>query len=193
MTKVGERVEAEPPAGAGHRVQDGGGPPAGVAAGEQVILAADGHGRRARSLALSSIALQHWFGVGMYQVWSWRRAFGVRQWEPEGSARLHQIISAKGAAGIKRRRWTPAERNGYRERSIRLNLIRFAQQSPVQGGHPVWVKRELVLLGTLSDAEVAARIGRTEAAVRVKRIKLGIPTARTVLAARRATDIARWQ
>jgi hypothetical protein len=124
----------------------------------------------------SSLAVQYWVGVGPAQVWSWRRAFGVGMWEPEGSARLHRILSAKGVAGLRRRRWTSAERKAYRDRSIRLNLIRFAQRSPIQGGHPVWTKRELVLLGTLSDAEVAAKIGRTETAVRVKRFRLGIPT-----------------
>jgi hypothetical protein len=37
---------------------------------------------------------------------------------------------------------------------------------------------ELALLGTLPDAEVAARIGRTETAVHTKRSKLGIRSAR---------------
>jgi hypothetical protein len=125
----------------------------------------------------SSLALQHWFGVGYSQVCNWRRAFGVRKWEPEGSIRLHRALSAKGAASMKRRRWTREELKVRRELAIWLNLIRFAQRSPIQGGHPVWTKRELVLLGTRSDAEVVAKICRTETAVRVKRPRLGIPTA----------------
>ena len=35
----------------------------------------------------------------------------------------------------------------------------------------------MALLGTAPDAEVAARVGRTEAAVRVMRTRLGLPTA----------------
>jgi hypothetical protein len=38
-----------------------------------------------------------------------------------------------------------------------------------------WTQEQQALLGTLSDAEVAARIGRTEAAVRAKRLRLQIP------------------
>jgi hypothetical protein len=55
------------------------------------------------------------------------------------------------------------------------------------GGHPNggckrwkttgWTPEQLALLGQLPDAEVAAKIGRTEKAVRVKRLKLGIATA----------------
>jgi hypothetical protein len=36
---------------------------------------------------------------------------------------------------------------------------------------------EMALLGTLPDAEVAALIGRTETAVRVRRARLKLPTA----------------
>jgi len=125
----------------------------------------------------SSLALQYWFGVGYHQVRNWRRGFGVGQWEPEGSIRLHRINCAKGAAALKRKRWTRAELKNKRESAIRLNLIQFAKQSPIQGGHAAWTKQELVLLGTISDAEIAAKIGRTENAVRVKRTKLGIPSA----------------
>jgi hypothetical protein len=122
----------------------------------------------------SSLALQHWFGVGPNQVWSWRRAFGVGAWEPEGSARLHRMNAAKGADGVKRKRWTPAELEAKRESAIRLDLIRFAHEAG--NGRPAWTKQELVLLGTAPDAEVAARIGRTANAVRVKRTKLRIPS-----------------
>jgi hypothetical protein len=42
---------------------------------------------------------------------------------------------------------------------------------------PGWTAEELDLLGTMPDAEVAARIGQTEGAVTLKRCRLGIPTA----------------
>jgi hypothetical protein len=41
-----------------------------------------------------------------------------------------------------------------------------------------WPAKHLALLGTLPDAEVAERTGRSTNGVRQKRTKLGIPTAR---------------
>jgi hypothetical protein len=43
------------------------------------------------------------------------------------------------------------------------------------GGRP-WTRKEGVLLGTMPDGELAARIGRTAEAVRVMRTRLGIAT-----------------
>jgi hypothetical protein len=43
---------------------------------------------------------------------------------------------------------------------------------------PRWARRELALLGTTRDDEVAAKVGRTPAAVRVKRERLGAPNPR---------------
>jgi len=54
----------------------------------------------------------------------------------------------------------------------RLNLAQHLQP----GYHgPRWTAEQLALLGTLPDADVAARIGRTPNAVRVMRDRLGIP------------------
>src|SRR5690349_235011 len=69
---------------------------------------------------------------------------------------------------------TPADQTAYRERSIAINLVQFAQKAGNR--HRGWTKQELALLGTASDAEVAAKIGRSETAVRAKRTKLGIPS-----------------
>jgi hypothetical protein len=60
-------------------------------------------------------------------------------------------------------------------------------------GDDSWKQEELALLGTLPDDEVAARIGRTTNAVRVKRTKLRIPTARDGRRARRKPRPARGQ
>jgi len=55
-----------------------------------------------------------------------------------------------------------------------LNLARNLRT----GYHgPWWTEEELALLGTLPDDEVAARVGRTANAVRIKRTLRGIPTA----------------
>jgi len=42
---------------------------------------------------------------------------------------------------------------------------------------PLWTKKQLALVGTLPDAEVASRIGRSTTAVCVMRQRLGIPSA----------------
>jgi hypothetical protein len=40
-----------------------------------------------------------------------------------------------------------------------------------------WTEGQIALLGTLPDEEIAARIGKTAAAVKMKRIHMGIPNA----------------
>jgi hypothetical protein len=61
----------------------------------------------------------------------------------------------------------PAEECERRRRTtLELNLARHLKV----GYHgPCWTVEEVALLGTLPDAEVAARIGRTASAVRAKR------------------------
>jgi hypothetical protein len=49
---------------------------------------------------------------------------------------------------------------------------------PLAREKSAWHGRQLALLGTAADAEVAARTGRTEGAVTQKRYEVGIPTAR---------------
>jgi hypothetical protein len=49
----------------------------------------------------SSLALQYWFGVNYATVCKWRRAFGVSRWGTEGSQRLHQDLSERGAAKLR--------------------------------------------------------------------------------------------
>jgi len=60
------------------------------------------------------------------------------------------------------------------QRARALNLIRFARRKPAV---PPWTQHELRVLGKLPAEEVAARIGRTAKAARVKRGNLGIQTA----------------
>jgi hypothetical protein len=114
----------------------------------------------------SSLALQHWFGVSPRTVWCWRRAFGVAQWGTEGSRRLHARCSAAGAEKVRGRKRTD-EKEGHRLASRRRNGVRPPR--PREGDRTA---EEKALLGTLPDDVVAARTGRTEKAVTVKRLRL---------------------
>src|SRR5207245_2921181 len=109
----------------------------------------------------SSLALQYWFGVGAETVWRWRRFFGISQWEPEGSRRLHQELSENGAAAVRRKTFTPAERTRYRAAAIARGT------RPNRWKETGWTRNQLDLLGRLPDQEVAIKIGRTANAVRV--------------------------
>jgi len=69
--------------------------------------------------------------------------------------------------------FTEAERQVKSEIARRMNLIQHAKP----GYHPHrWTPEQLALLGTLPDAEVAERIGRTPNALRVMRDRRGIPS-----------------
>jgi hypothetical protein len=75
---------------------------------------------------------------------------------------------------LKARRFTKTERAQRRENNLRHGLSR----NLILGYDRLWwTKKALELLGKLTDADVAARIGKTVTAVKVKRIKLGIATA----------------
>jgi hypothetical protein len=68
---------------------------------------------------------------------------------------------------------TPSERQERRRRALALNLAQHLDPARGRG----WTADQLALLGTDSDEAVAAQIGRTPAAVRVKRNLLGIASA----------------
>lgn len=117
----------------------------------------------------SSQAIQHWWGVTEGVVWRWRMVLGVGRWESEGSRQLLQEMSVKGAAAMKARGLTDAERKACRRRARQLNLGQYLKT----GYHgPWWTQDELALLATHSDAEVAQRTRRSVNAVRLKRQKL---------------------
>jgi len=115
----------------------------------------------------------HW-GVTAGVVWRWRKALGIRRDGTEGSRRLIQAASAAGGKAIQERGFTDEHCD---ERSRLARWLNLAQYLP-KDGHgrgPPWSREHLQLLGTLPDADVAARIGRTEEAVRVMRSRQGIP------------------
>jgi hypothetical protein len=116
-------------------------------------------------LAESAEALKHHFGVSTKAVWAWRRAFGVSQFATDGSQRLHRTASERGAAATRGRPLPPGR-------------VERRQPCPRPGGSRPWAPGELARIGTVPDAELAARVGQTAMAVRVKRIRLGIRPAR---------------
>ena len=119
----------------------------------------------------SALAIRHWWGVAEGTVWRWRQALGVGRLN-EGSARLRRRLNQEIGAGLRGKRLPPDQVERRRRTALELGLR--PRQRP--GGRP-WTETELALLGTAPDAEVAARVGRTEAAVRVMRTRLGLPTA----------------
>ena len=123
----------------------------------------------------SAAALMYWWGVTCSTVWLWRKALGVEgHGGTEGSRRLLLEAAAKGGAGMQARGVTDRERRQRRKRARELDLGRHLEAARAERAWPV---AHLALLGKLTDAEVAERTGRSENAVRVKRTKLGIPSA----------------
>src|SRR5262245_47396880 len=123
----------------------------------------------------SAAAVRYWWGASITAVYHWRQALGVTRTSNAGSNRLVRAAAAKGAAAMKAREWTEAEREQRRRTNVRLNLVRFAVPG---SGRQLWTAADVALLGKLPDDEVARRVGRAVEGVRVKRSKLGIPAAR---------------
>jgi hypothetical protein len=118
------------------------------------------------------MAIMYWFGVSSTTVWNWRKALGVAMWEPEGSRRLHQQTSEAGAAKHRGKRLPPDQVERRRRTALELGL-----RPPGRTNGRPWTRRELAMLGSMPDEQIAARIDRTATAVRVKRTALGIATA----------------
>jgi hypothetical protein len=122
----------------------------------------------------SAAALRHWWGVSVGVVGRWRKALGADRKNCEGTRRM-RAASEQGAAKT-RGKPLPSEQVERRRRTaVELDLGRFLRPGCNYG--PWWTGREVALLGKLPDEEVAARVGCTPNAVRIKREKLGIPTA----------------
>jgi hypothetical protein len=124
----------------------------------------------------SAAAVMHWWRVSATSLWHMRRALGVTRTNNEGTRRLMREASQFGADVMRERDWTDAERDARRDRAERLNLGRHLRDG--YNATRAWKPGELRLLGTLPDAEVARRTGRPVNAVRIKRTRLGIPTAK---------------
>src|SRR5262249_3579300 len=111
-------------------------------------------------------------GLGCETVCRWRKALGVPRVNA-GTARLLQESGAQLADFTRGREHTPADREGRRRTALEMNLGRHL----VLGSRltPAWTAEQLALLGTIPDEELAAKIGRTPNAIRLKRERMGIP------------------
>jgi hypothetical protein len=121
----------------------------------------------------SAAALRHWWGVSALLVWKWRRVLGVDRLNCPGSQRLIRRASELGASQVRGKKLPPEQVERRRRTAAELDLGRYLRPGCNYG--PWWSRREVALLGKLPDDEVAAKVGRTPNAVRIKREKLGVP------------------
>jgi len=99
------------------------------------------------------------------------RGTGSRPADTEGSRQLRRAVSEKIANALRGQPLPPEQVERRRKTAEQLNLGQYLD--PAHGAG--WSAAELQLLGRAPDEEVAARIGRTANAVRLKRTRLGIP------------------
>ena len=126
----------------------------------------------------SAAALRYWFGVSSGVVWKWRKSFGVGgHATTQGSKKAIRAAAKKGAAGVKAKVWTDAELDAKSALSKALRL-RPPDRWKGRGG---WTADEVKLLAIHSDAELAAEIGRSVAAVRGKRRAVALAGAQVIL------------
>ena len=117
----------------------------------------------------SAAAVCYWWGVTPGVVWRWRKALGVTRWGTEGSQRLRQELSERGADATRGRRPSPE--------TLRKRVQTRRQQGylpPDRWAEDGWKPEEVALLGTLPDEEVARRLGCSISAVSQKRRRQGI-------------------
>jgi hypothetical protein len=129
----------------------------------------------ARAIRTESLAaVCYWWGASRAVVQQWRRLLDVTRTNNPGTHRLQRASAHAGAEAMKAKEWTDAEIDAKSDLARRLNLGQYLKP----GYHgPRWTPAQKKLLGKLTNAEVAARIGRTVGAVRQKRNLAGIRTA----------------
>jgi hypothetical protein len=124
----------------------------------------------------SATALMHWFGVTETTVGRWRRAFEVTRWGTPGSKRLLDITTAKANAAL---RGKPLSRAAVRDRQRRAKELSLAQHlreyAERKRAERPWADEDIVLLGTMTDTDLAKRLGRTRDEVRRERQRRLVP------------------
>jgi len=123
----------------------------------------------------STVALMHWFGVGSSLIARWRAALGVTRLNNPGSVRANEFAIEGSTAKTRGSKLSRKQVEERRKRAIKLNLAQYMLPCSRPGGSRPWTAKELRAIGKAPDKEVAAKIGRTESAIRSKRFQLGIP------------------
>lgn len=122
----------------------------------------------------SAAALMHWFGVSSHAGWNWRRKFadGPGKFRTPGSKAAHEKASRAGAVALKVHGLTAEQADAMSKRAKRDGIQkRFKPRWTAANGG--WTLAEVKLLrGSLTDAEIAAKLCRTVQAVRAKRLRM---------------------
>jgi len=120
----------------------------------------------------AAVAVSHHWGVCDMTVTKWRKQLGVGRDNP-GTFRLRSIIAHRIFAGR-------PKTEGFKK-FMRRHLINRIRNSEIAYINPaqLWKPRELRLLGTVSDRELARRLGRSLDSVQLKRSRLGIAPLKT--------------
>ena len=124
----------------------------------------------------SAAAIRFWWGVSSGVVHRWRKALGADRKNCPGSQRLIRAASEQGAAQVSGQELPPEQVERRRRTAVELGLGR--NLTPGYNRGPRWTRCELALLGTDEDDVIAARLGRTPNAVRIKRQRLGVAKSR---------------
>jgi hypothetical protein len=119
----------------------------------------------------SAAAVCYWWGVGHTTIARWRRALGATRRNNAGSQRLIRSAAATAREAALERGITEAERQRRKSQAVEMGLWRLSPA--VTSGQP-WTPKEVALLGTLPDPEVARRTGHPLHSVRMKRRALGV-------------------
>ena len=115
----------------------------------------------------SAVALKYHFGVSTDTVWRWRKCFGVGgHATTRGSRKAIRAAARLGAEAVKTKEWTEEELRAKAALALALGLRPGPRWTPERDG---WTPEEVALLDQLTDAEIAAKTGRSVAAVRGKR------------------------
>ena len=122
----------------------------------------------------SALAIRYWFGVSAPTVCKWRKAFGVSGHVATAGSKAACLRARRKALAKRKKRWTQEERMAASESARRRNQVQWLGRrwTPETGG---WTAAEIELLGTDRDEVIARKLGRSKAAVAVKRIQLKIP------------------
>jgi hypothetical protein len=108
-------------------------------------------------------------------VWRWRKALGVTVMNNERSHSLRKVASEAGAEKTRDEPLPREQVERRRQTAIDLNLGRNLRRG---GNGQPWTQAHLARLGKEPDDVLAREFGRTVGAVRVRRARLRIPTAR---------------